>query len=1249
MLIFGNLKTNKTEILIEKYSNLLNSGVNSDEILVLVQNSKLKNEFIEKTKKLLKIEAITKFNVYSYFGLCYNKLLEFYPLIEEKINYDGVVVSPKTCGLEASRYIFKNAIDKINFKGYNSKVNLLHQLLRRLSLITMNDLSDDEIKERTKILRESFTSDVNLAINMYKKETLKYRAFDYLRQAQLFSYIFKNSPNPYKYVFLDDADEITPLIFDYLNFIKKDVKEFFIATDKKGGSRVGYLCAQDTDFEAFLCETPIVLEDDKKGDEIYDNISNNSPVILENLKNKEFIRADEMAEYLVNSVNSLLDKSVKASDILIVIPENDQFLKFYLDKIKSEINFITGSEKIEENKTVSALISIMKLIIEPINFKISPYKLKGLLGQVLGFSLDDSIKIAQAYEADFGAKNIFEILENYIEIGKTKEFLNLKEELKDKKLSEILFKITNLFIEKNENNKTDYEKINRLLKQLRDFEDIFKTFNKSELLIQLENTIISENPIFEDELKENAINVSSLQKAIDFKIKSKYLFLFDSTNANWIKQDIGPLYNAWVFQKLRIKKDFTLDDNINLTNNKIARMMRKLYLLQDGEIILLSSIYNFLGNENFKGIKHFFVENKKSIPKFNITPRPDQKPVLEYEKGLMAVTAVAGAGKTTIMLALIIKLLEKGIAPDNIFVLTYMDSAARTFRERIKNSFPDMSELPNISTIHGLSMRILRENNNHAHLGLDVDFDIIDEIKKLKLITEILYTEGFDPKNAQNYERAISSFKNSKFKNYELLTPSFKRIYQKYQNSLKELNLIDYDDLLILSLELLKTNSKIREYYQNLAKIVIEDEAQDSSEIQQELINIIAHKFGNIIRCGDINQAITSTFTNSDTKGFKKFIEKSENVTMNFTARNSTGVINAANDLIKRGLKVSKTSFYEIETKPIEGKNIVNNNAVKLKNFDFEEDEKKFIKDKIIEIKENDKNATIGILTRTNKEAEIFAQYLKENINAKIITKSDSISQNPVFKAVLAIFNFISNPMNNIIISNNLKTLIDLGFYKNEIELIEKIKNQNSPFILENNEDSPYWWDLRYFLELVTLPVVELAFKIGEFYFMNNKIKKINIAPISSIVSKIYATAGNFEETLNKMNEINKKGGFNLKLIDDNDETKQGEIYVMTLHKSKGDEFDYVFIPNMYDKNLGLSLDEIKLKDEVKITINLNNNKEENKKQDIIDENLRLFYVGLTRARNEIYITTALEYKIFNKKTKVRASKIFEILRGELW
>ena len=85
MLLYGNIASNKTDILIEKYSDLLNKGINSDEILVILQNSKLKEEFLSKVKKNLKINALTKFNVYSFFGLCYNFVEEYYPLIENKI------------------------------------------------------------------------------------------------------------------------------------------------------------------------------------------------------------------------------------------------------------------------------------------------------------------------------------------------------------------------------------------------------------------------------------------------------------------------------------------------------------------------------------------------------------------------------------------------------------------------------------------------------------------------------------------------------------------------------------------------------------------------------------------------------------------------------------------------------------------------------------------------------------------------------------------------------------------------------------------------------------------------------------------------------------------------------------------------------------------------------------------------------------------------------------------------------------
>ncbi len=1244
MLIEGNINSNKTDILIENYARLLNSGIKSDKILVIVQNSKMKEEFIEKTKKLLNINALTNFKVYTFFGLCYNFVLENYPVLENKINCGKTEIIPFCSGLEASRNIFKNAIDKIQFKGYNSKTNLLHQLLRRQSLITLNALNDEEVHSRTKILSESFSLEIKNAINMYKQKTLEYRAFDYLRQVQLFSFLYKNTKNLFEYVFLDDADEIVPALFEYLKYIKNEIKEFFIAYDKKGCSRKGYLCAFETNFEAFLGEIPVTLKKNEQADLIFEKIKEGKPVKIENLIEKDYIRLDLMYDDLIEHVNSLINKGVKPCEILIIIPENNDFIKFYLNKLNAKINFITGSEKIEENKTVSNLISILDILIQPIGFKISSYKLKGLLGQVLKVDLNTIIKITTEYDSDFNCLSLFEILEKYEDFGEIREFLQLKDEIKDEKLSFMLYKLSEAFC------KDDIIKINQFLKQLKDFENIFKDeISRQDILFNLKNTIISENPLFDEQLAQNAINISTIQKAIDLKLKNNYLFLSDTTNSAYTKQDTGPLYNAWVFSKNWIKKEFTIEDNINLANDKLARQLRKLFLLSTGDIYSYSSVYNFLGIENFKGIKHFFKNTKEQTPpKFKIVPRPDQKPVLDYEKGRYAVMAVAGAGKTTIMLALIIKLLEKGVKPDNIFVLTYMDSAARTFKERIKTAYPDLSELPNISTIHGLCMRILRENNNHAHLGLDVDFDIIDEIKRGKLISEILYNEGLDLSFLQSYDRGISAYKNSPHKNENSLKPTFKRVYSQYQKSLKSLNLIDYDDLLIYALDLLKMNSKVREYYQNLANFVIEDEAQDSSPVQQELINIISKKYGNVIRCGDINQAITSTFTNSDIKGFKKFIELNPNCKMNYTARNSTGVIDLANKLIKKGIKISPEAFYEIETKPVKNINIFDPNAYTIKIFEKEQEEKSFILDEIHKIYETEKNATIGILTRTNKEAELWAEYIKSYNPEYKITTSSSLGSNAVFKTILGVFNIISNPLNNNFIKDFLKNMIEYGFYYQDISLLNE--NFETSFILSNNENYSIWWDLRYFLELTSYSVFEAAFKIGEFYFLNDKSKKINIAPVCSLISKIYNSEKTFEDVLNKMNELKKRPiGNNIKLFDEEEKKEGFEIKIMTLHKSKGDEFDYVFIPSLTGNNMGLSLNEINIKESSKILENIKNSKktEEELKKEIMNENFRLLYVGITRAKKKLALTSAMEYKIYGKKQKINISSMFEILKGE--
>ena len=119
----------------------------------------------------------------------------------------------------------------------------------------------------------------------------------------------------------------------------------------------------------------------------------------------------------------------------------------------------------------------------------------------------------------------------------------------------------------------------------------------------------------------------------------------------------------------------------------------------------------------------------------------------------MAISAVPGAGKTTILLALIIELMNKGINPENIYVLTYMESAARNFKDRIKSINPNSTKLPNISTIHGLALRILKENSNYERLGLNQDFEICDDTQRGNIIRSL--SGDIKKSELEDFDRAI--------------------------------------------------------------------------------------------------------------------------------------------------------------------------------------------------------------------------------------------------------------------------------------------------------------------------------------------------------------------------------------------------------------------------------------------------------------------------------------------------------------
>ena len=812
---------------------------------------------------------------------------------------------------------------------------------------------------------------------------------------------------------------------------------------------------------------------------------------------------------------------------------------------------------------------------------------------------------------------------------------------------------------------TKINKFNFFIKQLRDFESVLgaKTVieRADEIITQIENSIIAENPSTTLEISENDLVIATPQKIIDNKISSKYQFWLDVSHSDWVKTDTGPLYNAWVFQSDWTKDEYTVEDDIFLAKQKTARILRKLLLLAQEHVWACSSLFDPSGVENLGGIEDYLAgeaneDDNNAKPVFKITPRDDQKPVLDYKKGAMAISAVPGAGKTTILLALIIKLIERGVIPTNIFVLTYMDSAARNFRERIKNMCPNTTLLPNISTIHGLALKIIKENSNFERLNLSADFDICDDTQRMRIIKGI--TGKFTKTEADEFDRAISVLK---LQEGDISKPSsdkkiekFKTFFKEYQAQLREANLIDYDDILIMSVKLLENNPDILEYYQNICEYIIEDEAQDSSGVQQRLIGLLSGKHKNIIRCGDINQAITTTFSNADVEGFRRFIAEADTtVEMNHSQRCTQDVMTLANNLVNFGNEILPKAFFTSYMQGVTGKNPVSENAIFSRVFENAFAERNFVLKEIKNILTRNKNATIGILLRNNYQVASWAGFIND-AGLKSITRSESLGQKGVFNTIFSILKFIQNPFDNEVLVSTYETLADLGFYKQRLQL--EIRASEKPFIEKDGDDiesaalAQFLWDMQYWLNSSTLPLEELVIRIGLFYYTSD-IEKSNVYLIAILVKRLNAS-GKFDLTLQRLEELAKKptlSGFKFFSEEEDKDAMRGKVQIMTLHKSKGDEFEYVFLPEMAEKNLSIDVSKAKTKastifmEEVRAFNPSYKSKSELELREFnSEESLRLLYVAITRAQLKLYITTSAKAKGWgNKETEQEPSVIF--------
>ena len=1276
----------RENLLVMKYLDLISNGVKPSEILVLVQNSTLKKQVTNKILQDIKIDAIEKLQIHSFFSIVYNTLQENWCFVENSIPSDKSFILPNLVGLEVSQYLLKEILKKIEVKGYNSKKSLLHQIFRRYSLIVQNNLNNDDVRERSKILKESFGEDAELIIKRLLSSTLKTRSLDYLRQTLIFNHVYKNTDyfKNIKYLLVDDADEMTPVCFEFIKYLKPQLKDWLICFDSLGSSRCGYLSA-DTSNEYKLSQlfneeivnevpsgltprpNPLLKEreqacfQEENGEIIFSNVIDKTKKRLKNFTLISLSKRAEILDYSVSKIEELFKKGIKPKDISIITPLQDDMLKFTLrEKLKTcNLQFLSGSEKLIDNPLVKASLNILKLMQ---GIEISEMDLRVILSDYVGIPLKYCKNILEAYSKT----KLLPLLEveNYSE--KYENFYNAFEEIKNKDIKLSLkvyemFSRTVSFVDE-----TKINKFNFFIKELRDFEKVLGANvvkdRVSDIINQIENSIIAENPSSTLEILDDDLVIATPQKIIDNKISTKYQFWLDVSHSDWVKNDIGPLYNAWVMQADWTKDEYTIEDDIFLSSQKTARILRKLLLLAKEKTYALSSLFDPAGAENLGGIEEYLVsdiqKDEDTKPIFKITPRDDQKPVLDYEKGSMAISAVPGAGKTTILLALIMKLLDKGVKPSNIFVLTYMESAARNFRERIKNMAPNSNQLPNISTIHGLALRIIKDNSNYERLGLASDFEICDDTQRMRILKSI---DGkFTKTDLDDFDRAISVMK---LQEGDINRPSvdkkiekFKGFYKEYQQKLDEANLIDYDDILLFSVKLLENNKDILEHYQEICEYIIEDEAQDSSGIQQRLIALLSGKHKNLIRCGDINQAITTTFSNADVEGFRAFIKNADKlVEMNCSQRCTQEVMDLANKTILWGEKLLPKAFFKSMMQGVEGKNPISENAVFAKTFDKTFEEKNFVLREIKNILTRNKDATIGILLRGNYQVANWTQFVND-AGFKSITRSESLGQKSVFNTIFSILKYLQNPFDNEALVSVYETLSEYGFYKPRLQL--EIRNSEVPFITKNGDDiesndlSQFLWDMQYWLNSSTMPLEELVIKIGLFYYTSD-IEKSNVYLIGTLVRKLNNNS-NYNLTLERLDALAKRpslSGFKFFSEEEDENAVKGKVQIMTLHKSKGDEFEYVFMPELSEKMLNMDTNQASLKSSTTFMEQVRGfnpkyrvKSELELKEFSCEESMRLFYVAVTRAKKKLYITAPLKVKSFNKEVDQAPSIVF----GEL-
>lgn len=584
--------------------------------------------------------------------------------------------------------------------------------------------------------------------------------------------------------------------------------------------------------------------------------------------------------------------------------------------------------------------------------------------------------------------------------------------------------------------------------------------------------------------------------------------------------------------------------------------------------------------------------------------------------GPVLVMAGAGSGKTKVLTTRIAYLIEEGIPSYNILAITFTNKAAAEMRDRVSNLISDVSSF--IGTFHSLGVRIIREN--HDILGLPNNFTIIDSDDTNTIIKKLLKEMNLDSKQySPSYVRnRISFIKNQMLTDGELdrlfNTPMDKvvvEVYHRYNNKLKTSASVDFDDLLLLPVNLFKERKDILEYYQDKYRYILIDEYQDTNPVQYKLSVMLSNKYKNIFVVGDMNQSIYA-FRQADFRNisnFEKDFKGAKVIKLEHNYRSTNNILSAANEVIKHNTERKDLKLFSD-----------NGDGVKIK-YMRAYDEKHEIALVIDEIKhllsEGYKNEDIAILYRTNAQSRAIEDvFLAKGIPYKVFGSYYFYNRKEI-KDLISYLRLIYNPHDEISLRRVINTP-KRGIGESAIAAIEeRAKQQNISMFdaLETRKELEFKEIIEDLIKRSeSLSLTELIDEVLERSGMKkelesskaleDEIRLENLMEVKSITASFEERTGsaNLGDFLEEVSLI----------ADISNHTEDGDVVtLMTLHSAKGLEFPVVFLVGMEE---GLFPHNMSL---------MENN---------LEEERRLCYVGITRAKERLYLTNAKRRMLYGKE-----------------